>query len=112
MKAVKVLTAVNDEVVLDLENQDFNGAFAIGYGAGGVGTVVAEVSVGKSAAGVDEWSAPIKLFDPSAAVNAQVDNIAAAGVVYGEVVCASKLRVRKTIAGPGDVRITLAARSF
>lgn len=106
-RATKVLTNINEEITIS-DVDELNGAASIQYGAGGLGTLVLEVSCQDNGAAppVDDW-VQIKIFNPAIAVNAAVDNLAAAGYAWAEVVGVKKVRVRKSVAGAGPVRATL-----
>lgn len=101
-RSVAILTALNDAV--EVNAADVASAVAsMNYGTGGLGTIVLEVS----AADPDEWI-QIKVKNPAFAVNAEVDNLAAAGIAWADIKGVRKVRVRKSVAGAGPVTVTLS----
>lgn len=103
-RARGILTNLNDEISLE-DRDEINGAASIQYGAGGLGTVVMEQTNNDA-----EW-VQLKMKNPSTAVNAEVDNLAAAGIAYAEIVGASKVRARKSVAGAGPVTVVLTLKN-
>lgn len=97
--AKKVLTNVNDEIVIDIPT-DQSGAIGVQYGAGGAGTIVVEGTIDSTT-----WLA-LKIINVTTKVDA--DNLAASGIGSVEVYALEKVRVRKTVAGPGDVTVTIS----
>ncbi len=112
-----VLTNVNDALTIKDVDEN-NGGVSITYKTGGLGTIVVEVSALDSQTNVngnlvddDEW-VQLKLRNPSAAVNADVDNLAAAGIAWADIIGVKKVRVRKSVAGAGPVTVTLTVNNF
>jgi hypothetical protein len=92
------LTNAEETLVLDT-NEYQAGAAVVQYGAGGLGTIVLEATVN----GTDYVA--LKMTNPT--TKADVDNLAAAGVAWAEVVGYDKVRVRKSVAGAGPVAVVL-----
>lgn len=96
----ETLTAA-DEVIgpFVVPRDHFVQAF-IQYGAGGVGTIALEITLNDT-----DWV--IVGLTPIGG-GAIVANLAAAGLAYADISAASQVRVRKTVAGGGDVLASLS----
>lgn len=106
-RATKDLTALNDEIVIS-DIDESNGGVSVYYGTGGLGTLVVEVSAVDAG---NEW-VQIKLKNPSIAVNAEIDNLAAQGIAWADIVGVRRVRARKSVAGAGPVTTTLTVNNF
>jgi hypothetical protein len=99
MEATRTLTLINDEIVLD-PPEGINGAVGVQHN-GGPGTVVLEGKVG------DAQAAWVAIGMKSYADGSALANLAAAGGGYAECVGLDRIRVRKSVAGPGDAIISI-----
>jgi hypothetical protein len=100
MEATKILTAIDDVLVLD-PAESINGAVGVQYGAGGAGTIILEGKVG------DAQAAWLAIGMKSYTDGSAIANLAATGGGYAECVGLDIIRVRKTVAGPGDVLVSI-----
>lgn len=95
----KVLTAINEEIILDIPT-DRTAICGLQYGAGGLGTVELQ---GTMDAGVTWFTIQLSKPDGTAAALSLV----AAGQGYAEVGYCDRVRAKKTVAGAGPVTTTL-----
>lgn len=97
-RVVKILTAANEEIKLDVRT-DKRAVAGVQYGAGGLGTIVLEGRILDA-----EWVA-IGLQSPADANAAAAANLAAAGAGSADVSWCEEVRVRKSVAGAGPVTV-------
>lgn len=99
-----VLTALNDLLLYPNVTDEFNGGGSVQYGIGGLGTIVVEVHSGYlDANGNPEWTA-IAMSDSG---NNIVASLAAPGIAFFDAIGINALRIRKSVAGAGPVRVAL-----
>lgn len=108
-RVTKVLTAINDVCgPISMPDQAMCQA-GVFLGAGAVGTVVLEVSGMDDGAAqpADIW-APVPIsVDGGVTFAANLAGAAGAQYAWGWVPGGTKVRIRKSVAGPGDARTTL-----
>jgi len=107
--ATKDLTN-QDETIEIRYPEEFNGGVAV-FAGPGAGTLILEFSGQQNAAGADEWVGPITMLDPT--TNSNITSIvggAGTQMAWAEGVGIVKARIRKSVAGGGTIRATLALK--
>jgi hypothetical protein len=88
--ALKALTAVNDNITLDIDESHAGGIFSLQYPAGGTGTILVEATIDEIT-----WEALVFVISTDTTPSEQA-SAAAVGLYTGTIPVCKKIRARKS----------------